>query len=447
MSQLQSTSRPLAITAIMLGLLPLVLLFSALNTALPFIRHALHFSIGTVQWMVTLYGIFNASALVIAGRLSDIHGHKKFYIMGMILFCVGLLIAGFSESAGQILFAQVLLGTSCGLLLPVSQALMTNLYPENERSTAIGIWASLVGVALGSGPLAAGLLLQINWRWIYFATCIATVFGFLLTLLFVPASHNKKQENVSIGYLGAFLIIMTIGSFVAAVMETDALAPAILVFLYILSLVCLCLLIVVERRIKHPIIRESLFRNRTFMIASLGNCVVIFFCWSLLFMFPLYFHIILKYSALRIGLVMLALTLPLTVLSPFVGKWCDVLGPKRLILFGFSLFVISTLIEMFFTANTSVGWIIAAALIYSTGWGLSWSPTTTVAISTLPAKEAGIAAGTFLTCQEVGGTVGVAITGTVMRGNPNLMHGFIEGIGVLLVVAVFGIIVTSFLKA
>ncbi len=332
------------------------------------------------------------------------------------------------------------------VLLPVSQAIITNIFPEDERSTAIGIWAAVAGVSLAVGPLVAGGVLHaLGWRWVFLIMLPLAALSFLITLFFTP--ETKLENGVEkIDWFGVGLLTLTIGSFVLAVMQGSFWSLTVIILLYLLCLISLALLLFVEKRVESPIIREDLFRNRTFVMASLGNCCIIFFAWAVFFLLPLYLQKIRGLIPLQAGLLMLFVTIPLAVLSPVVGRIYQKIGPKKLIIVGFVFLLVSSIMQMQFHHDTMLYFIIIGTICYGIGWGLAWNPTTTAAISSLPPKHAGIAAGTFVTIQEIGGTVGLAITGTVFRRHQDLITGYDHAMWVLVVVSALGLLTGLLLR-
>lgn len=439
--------RMLSIVGICLGVVVVGIMFSSTNTALATIHRDLGTSLGELQWIMNIFGIFISSNLVIMGRLADLYGRKRVYLFGVVGLLVSQLGAGLAPSVGWIIFFQALFGMSGAVILPVSQALLTSLYPEKERSKAIGIWAAVVGVALGIGPLLAGSIIYgLGWRWIFLINVPIAVISFILIIGFLP-KKPKVGPKLSLDWSGAFLLILTIGTFVLATIQISLWRPSVIAILYVLSIILLVSFLYVEKRARTPIIREDLFTHRTFMLSSLGNFCMLFFGWAVFFLIPLYLQTVQTYSVFQTGLMMLGVTVPLAILSPVVSRWYKKTGPKQLISYGFIFLIVSALIQMQYHADTNLLFIILGLLCYGIGWGLAWGPTTTAAISALPQEHAGVAAGTFTTLQEIGGTVGLAITGTVVRLHHHFMIGFYDGMWVLLMICFVGLIATLMMPA
>lgn len=433
--------RILILIGICLGVAVGAMAFSAINIALAAIKNDLSASMVQIQWIMNIFGIVICSSLVIFGRMADIYGRKRLYLIGIILLAISMLGSGLAPHAGWIIFFQAILGLSAAIFIPVSQALISNVFPAQERSKAIGIWAAVIGVAMAVGPLISGAVIAtLGWRWVFLINLPLILASFILVASFAPESRNEK--SIAIDWLGAVFLAITIACFVLAVVQGSLWKSPIIISLYIISFFGLILLLFVEKKVSAPIIREDLFTTHSFLTASVSNFCLIFFVWASFFLIPLYLQTIRHYSALQAGLMMLFDTLPMAIFSFIVGYLYKTLGPKLLISMGFIFLLISAFTQMQFSVDSKFIVLVLGILALGIGMGLIWGPTTTAAISALPLEDAGIASGTFVTIQEIGGTLGLAITVAVVRTHSNLMTGYHNGMWVLVLMCTIGLIVT-----
>lgn len=441
----QLSSRRLAILGVLWATANVGVCFSLLNTILAVIKQDLHASYGELQWMMNIYGVLIASCLVLMGRLADLYGRKRLLLCGMVGLIIGLLFSGFAPSPGFIILGQALFGLSAAIMLPVSQAVMIHLYPDGKQSQAMGLWTSVVGIALGLGPVVGGFIVTyLNWRWVFFVIAIST----FLSLLFVATKLNKDRTPSShekLDLWGALLLMLTIGSFVLATLQLESWSREVLLALYVLSLICLITLIFVERFAKDPIVHPEFIRNKTFLLASIINGLILFLVWAAFFLVPLYLITQRQLTPLTTGLVMLFITVPLTILSPIVGKFYQIVGVKKLIVMGLLLLLVTTILQLTFGLSSALVLILVANILFGLGWGLAWGPSATAALSALPRSQSGLASGTFVTFQEIGGTLGLAIAGTVFRLQPIFMQGFHYAMWVLLVICVLALLLSWWL--
>lgn len=434
-----------AVFGIGLGLMLIALNFSIVSLALATIQKGFDVSYLYIQWMLNIYGIFISSCLVTVGRLADTYGRKKVYLVGLIGAGVASLIAGSAITAMWIIFAQMLQGIFGAILLSVSQALMVHEFPEEKKGQAIGIWASIAGISLGLGPLLGGLIVHfIGWRFIFYINIPIALAALYLSLRYVRESKDKNHAG-EMDYLGMILLFLTVGFLVLGVQQGGNWG-----YTSIWSFLCFgggilfgFSLLVVEKRVSHPILRAEFFLKKGFLIPSIVNGCLIFFLWSMFYLFPLYMQDVWKMSPLSAGMMMLFVTGPVALFAAAVGRMYDRIGVKPLILVGLIFLLASILLQMFLHKRVDVVIGTLAALTFGVGWVLVWGPSTTAAISSLPKDKAGVASGAFTTVQEVSATIGLAITGTVFRmGNPPFMTGYQNSLWILFAMICFGLFVS-----
>ncbi len=438
-------SQKMSILGISCSIIIIAMYWAALNTALPTIQTEFSASISQLQWILNIFGISLASSIVLIGRLADNFGRKKIYTICLICAIIGFTGSGFSRNLLELTFYQAFIGLSAAGILPVSQAILSHIYPKNKRASALGLWAAIVGISLSLGPLYGGAILQFfSWSWLFFVNIPITVLALILVTVFMEETKNPDAQPIDL--IGTVLLILTISSFIIAVLEGKNWSNKIIASLYIFSGLMLFILLLIEKKATAPILHPTLFKSKQFLLATTANSTVLFYVWGGFFLIPLYLENIHTYSVGIIGLTMLFVSLPLACCSIFIGKYYSRIGPKPLIISGFILLIISTCILITFTGETSYLVIAIALFLYGLGWGLTWSPTTTAAVSTLSLNEAGIASATFITFQEIGGNIGVAITGRIASMAPTLTTGFSHGAMVLLGVCTLGLIASLFIQ-
>lgn len=424
------------------------LMFSSMNVAIPSIKQTLGISVGQAQWFVNVFGIFISSTVVTFGRLADAFGRKRLFMIGCLLLAIGMFGDGVATSATTLIAAQAIVGLAGGIILPVSQAILNHSASSGETSKLIGIWAAVIGLALAMGPIWSGVIIEVStWHWIFITNGVIALLGLVLVYMVVSESKNTDQES-TIDWFGCFFLSISVASFVIAVIQGPAWKSSTIAIFYALGTVSLILLLLTERKVKMPIIREELFKNRTFVTATSANACMMFYVWSVFFMLPLYLQTVRDLSPVQTGLIMLFVTIPLAVCS-FNGKFLfEKLRPKRSIAIGFVFLMVSALLQTWLQIDSPIIFIVIIATAFGIGWGLMWGTSTTAAISTLPKTQTGIAAGTFTTFQEIGGTIGMAITVVVMRSDvPQMMHGYHNGMKVLIAISTLGLIFALLLKS
>ncbi len=417
--------------------------FSLITIAMPVIQKEFSASILELQWMLNIFGIVISIALVTMGRLADTFGRKRLFLIGILGAGCSSLMSGFAPSPAWIIAAQGIMGLAGAILLPVSQALISHSFPDHERGRAIGIWASMMGIALCAGPIVGGTLISLwGWRSIFFINIPLLLIGLQLILRYTKESKSTLHRG-ELDIKGLILLAIAIGSFVVGIVQGpnwgwDSPKILILLGIFILSSISL---IFIERKAPFPIIHPEFFLKRTFLFASLGNFCMMFCVWAILFLMPLYLQNVRNDTPFKAGLIMLFALTPIALFSSLVGKLYAKVGPRLPMILGFLSFLLSITLQFFFEPTSSLLLTSAGCLFFGIGTVLVWGPSTTAAISAIPKDLAAVASGGFSTVQEIGGTLGLTIIGTIFRmGHPNFMVGFRYGLCALAVILIIGLL-------
>jgi EmrB/QacA subfamily drug resistance transporter len=443
----RSLKQRLEVIGICCAVIVIAMIFSMINNAIPTIKVDLSASMTQVVWVMNIFGIVGCSTLVTFGRLADIFGRKKLFLFGQTCQIISLVGSGLSHSIHWIIFFQIFSGMGNGILLTVSQAMLTENFGEENRNKALGLWSSMIGLSLAIGPVLSGFLItHFGWRWIFFAPLPVVAVGMVLVFFFARESRNTL-DTPKLDLLGMGLLIVTISAFTLGIIEGHHFSTLTTTFIFIISGVALLLLLLVERKAKEPIIREDLFTNRRFVLASLCSCSFIFIIWASFFILPLFYQHIVGYSALQTGLILMCITIPLASLSAPVAKLYQHMPVKVILSIGFMFILVATMCELFFNAHTPWWFFCVSSAFIGIAFAMILGPATTAAVSTLTKERAGIATGTFMTIQEVGGNLGLAITTAVVDDHLHFSDGFHHGMWVLVIVSALGLLSALLIKS
>ena len=422
------------------------LVFTMVNTTIPVIQESLNVPIHQMQWMMMVFGLINCAFLVTSGRLADMLGRKKVFLVGLASSGIGMLIGGLSQSGALLIASMSLAGLGNAILLPVSQAMLVSEYPENKKSHAIAIWASAIAYAMAIGPLVGGLISEkFGWQWVFWSVLPIFVISLSLITLFSKESKNTVDPPVG-DYKGMFFLGVGLTTFVLAATEYKLFSWLTTVILFLVALLAFLALWKNSRTFSHPILMPQLIRNRTFLAASVGSGCLVFFIWSTFFLLPIYLQEVRGLSSLASGLIMLAITVPVIIISPIVGRRYQPHKAWVFALLGFICLLASSLLQEIFNEFSPISFIVLTLLTFGVGYGLIFGPTATAAISTAPPHKAGIASGTFVTVQEIGGTLGLALVVTTVRLHSPLLTGLQKGGYALIGVSLLGCLACILLK-
>jgi EmrB/QacA subfamily drug resistance transporter len=387
------------------------------NVALPSIRRDLHASISGLQWTIDAYTLVLASLLILSGSTADRIGRRRTFQAGLLLFTVGSLLCSVAPGLGWLIAFRGVQAVGGSMLNPVAMSIITNVFTDpKERARAIGVWGGVVGISLGLGPIAGGLLTQsIGWRAIFWINVPIGVAAFVLAALFVPESRAPRARRID--PVGQVLVIAILASLTYAIIDAPSagwLSPRTLL-LYALAVAALLALLSYERRRVDPLIELRFFRSLPFTGATLIAVCAFGAFAGLLLLYTLYLQDVRGLDALEAGLFLLPLAVTVGVLAPISGRIVGSRGPRvPLIVAGIAM-TAAGLALTGLTDHTSYGWLAGCLVVFGVGFGLVNAPITNTAVSGMPREQAGVAAAFASTSRQVGSALGVAVIGSMIN--------------------------------
>ncbi|MCB1109690.1 MAG: MFS transporter [Chlamydiia bacterium] len=402
---------------ICLGIFVVAMDWSIVNNALPSIQRDLGATLGELQWIINAFGLGMAATMVTFGRFADAYGRRRFFFIGLVICALSSIGAALSPSAAWLITFRTFQGLSNAMVITTSQSLITHVFPEEQHGKALGIWSAIVGVGLALGPVLGGIIIAMaSWHWIFYFNLPFLLISWILVKGFVQESKNEEQDT-KIDIPGLLLLVGGIGGFVMGVIQGPdwGWKSPLIVGLFVFAAICLVLFYYIEHRISSPLIQFKFFKKKNFAAACIGNFCVIFLFWGIFFSIPLYLQTVLSYTPFVSGMFILAISLPFTVASHFVGPIADKLNKKYIVMFGFFLALIGLVIMSTFTDTQNSLMVLLALVFFGLGTGSSFPASASLGVSTIPRNFVGVATGVLATVQEIGGTVGLSFVGAVIR--------------------------------
>jgi EmrB/QacA subfamily drug resistance transporter len=386
------------------------------NVALPSIRRDFHASLSGLQWTIDAYTIVLGSLLLLAGSTADRLGRRRIFQTGLLLFVSGSLLCSLAPSLEWLIAARALQAVGGSMLNPVAMSIITNVFTDpRERARAIGAWGAVVGVSLALGPIVGGALTDaIGWRSIFWINVPIGLAAVVLTAVFVPESRAARPRRVD--PIGQLLVIVALASLTYAIIEAPAAGWSSLqtIGLFVLSALSLAGLVIYEPRRADPLIDPRFFRSAPFTGAAVMAVTAFAGFSGFLFLNTLYLQDVRGYSALVAGLCTLPMALAAMAASPLSGRAVGGSGPRLpLLIAGSCMFAGSALLTGL-TPDTSLALLFLSYAIFGLGFGAVNAPITFAAVSGMPDNQAGVAAAIASTSRQVGQTLGVAVTGSIL---------------------------------
>ena len=386
------------------------------NVALPSIQHDLNAPVSGLQWTIDAYTLVLASLLMLSGATGDRIGRRRTFQTGLVLFVTSSVLCGTAPSLGWLVLFRAVQAIGGSMLNPVAMSIITNTFTEPQaRARAIGVWAGVSGISLALGPIVGGALIgSVGWRSIFWINVPIGLAAVLLTALFVPESKAPRPRRAD--PIGQLLVIIMLAALTYAVIEGPEagwVSAKILGF-FGLSAVALAGLLAYEPRRADPLIELRFFRSVPFSGATVIAVNAFAALGGFLFLNTLYLQDVRGFSALRAGVYVLPIAAMTLVFAPLSGRLVGNRGPRpSLIAAGIALAASGIMLTRL-TATTPAALLILAYAVFGFGVAMVNAPITNTAMSGMPRSQAGVAAATASTSRQIGQSLGVAITGSVV---------------------------------
>lgn len=399
-----------------LSLVLIVASVSSVNVALPSIQRDLDASNSDLQWIVDSYALLFAGMLLPLGSLGDHYGRRKVLIAGLLIFGIATAIASAADAANQVVTMRAIMGVGAALIMPATLSIITEVFPFREQPRAIAIWAGSAGAGGIIGPIGAGLALK--WFWwggVFLLTIPIVLVALFGAVLVVPAS-SRREQHFPFDPLGALLSIVVIGTLVFAVIEGPNYGwsnPAVLGMFCLAVLTTVCF-VIWERSTQHPMLDPAYFKNRQFTLNSLAMAVVFFALFGWLFLLTQYFQFAQGHSALDAGLRMSPSALVMLLVAPRTAAIAERIGTRKIVSRGLFLTGLGVLGLAIITPDMHYWTVLVSMLVGTFGAALLIPTITQRIVSALPRSEAGVGSAVNETTREIGGSIGVAIVGSML---------------------------------
>ncbi len=409
-----------------MGAIMAAMLFAALNqtiigTALPHIITDLG-GLEYFSWIFTAYILAASVPAVIIGRLSDIYGRKPFMLLGIGIFIVGSLLSGLATDIIQLIIFRIIQGVGGGAIMATAFTAVGDLFPPRERGRWQGMLGASFGLASVFGPTLGGYIVDHwHWQWVFWVFMPVGLIAFAMILVMFPSV--PKRQGYTIDYLGSGLLMTAVIPLLLAFSWAGQRYPwqsVEIVGLFVAALVSLVFFIVSQRQVRHPILPLHLFRNSVFTVSNLIVFVMGAGMFGSLLYMPLFLQGVMGISATISGSMMMPMTLSLVIASILGGQAITRSGRYRnLAFFGMAVTAVGMYLLSTLTAHSAIGVTLAYIVIVGLGLGIGMPVFGLTVQNAVDHGHLGVATATGQLFRQLGGTIGVALFGTLMA---NQMH-------------------------
>jgi EmrB/QacA subfamily drug resistance transporter len=422
--------------AVAFGLFMIMLDNTVVFVALSAIQSDLHISTSELEWVVNGYALTFAMLMLTGGKLADLLGRRRIFIVGLAIFTASSLACGLATGATALIGARVIQGVGSALMNPATLSIITATFPPRQRGTAIGIWVGVSAMALAIGPLVGGILTeQINWSWIFFINVPVGILGIVVARLVIDESRDESEEQrldlPGLLSSGAGLFALTYGLIEA---NSYGWTSGRILGSFVLAAAALALFVVLEHRQRVPMLDLSLFRNSTFAGANTVMLLVALAMFGMFFFNSLYLQRVLHFSAIETGASFLPMTVLIVLIAPVAGRFSDRIGSRWLMGVGLVSLSASLLSFSRLGVDSSFWDVLPGLLLGGVGMSLAMTPTTAAAMGSVPVDKAGVGSAVLNSMRQVGGSLGIALMGAIVASSihvadtdPRIAQQFVDG--------------------
>ena len=420
-----------------------------LNVSLSTLVKDLKTDIQSLQWVITAYSLTIAALTITGGRLGDLFGRKKMFIIGASLFAVGSFIASISTSVGMMIIGESIIeGIGAALMMPATASILVSKYKGRDRGIAFGIWGGVAAASSAVGPILGGFMTTYySWRWgfrINVAVAVILIVGSLLI-----TEYREKAKKLSLDFIGILLSSIGMLSLVYGIIEASTYGwwkakvayeifgssfelggYSITPFAIGLGLVIISAFLLWEKRVesrgKVPLVSLSLFANKQYVSSIMTTTIFALGQAGLIFSVPVFLQAVRGASAFDTGLAMLPLSLTALFVAPLSGFLSHKFPAKRLVQIGMVGFIIGyILVYTTLNVDTVASDLTLAFMVMGFGMGMMMSSISNLTLSAVSPQQSGEASGVNNTLRQVGSTLGTAVIGAVMLTaiSTNLIDG------------------------
>lgn len=394
--------------------------FSAINqtivsTAMPRIIAVLN-GMELYTWVITIYMLTSTISTVLVGKLSDIYGRKPFILTGIVLFVIGAFLTGFSKDIYQLITYRGIQGVGAGIIMSSAFTAVGDLFAPRERGKWTGIMMSVFGFSSILGPALGGFIVDhMDWQWVFWIFLPLGIVAFIMILMMFPKTERRASE--SIDYLGALFLTLTIvplllGFSLAGTKDTLGWGSPTIIGLFAAALVCCILFVLVELRVKSPILPMSLFRNDIVTISNVIGFIMNAGMMGALIYLPFFVQGVEGISPTYSGYVTMPMSISMVIVSAVVGRGITKSGKyKRYAVLGMPIMILGMIIMAYMN---SIALAVLAMIVFGFGMGMGMPVFSLTVQNAVSPKDLGVATASSQLFRNLGGTIGIAVMGTIM---------------------------------
>jgi len=398
------------------------------NVAIPTIERSLHLSLAGLEWVVSSYILVFAGLLLAGGRLADLYGRRRLFLIGLALFTLASLGAGLSGSGAVLIGARLVQGLGAAMVVPTTLAIIMATFKDvRERTTAIGAWTAIGAMALAFGPLIGGFISQhLHWGWIFFINVPVGIIAFVIAALSVQESRDPSVvRHLDVPGLISSAVALFALTYALIEGHDKGWTSALILGAFALAAVAGTAFAVIESAATHPMVEMRLFRSRVFAGGTVTMMLWAFGIFGIYFFTSIYLQTILGFSPTKAGLAFVPMALCMALFASLAGPVSRLLRPGQTVAIGMAVMAAGLYLFSRLGADATFASLLPGFLIFGAGAGMMNVPLTNAVLHSMPADRSGVASALLNASREVAGLLGITIIGAVLRSRQGaaLHHG------------------------
>ncbi|HZM80561.1 MAG TPA: DHA2 family efflux MFS transporter permease subunit [Candidatus Limnocylindrales bacterium] len=413
----------LVLIVLCLGFFMILLDTTIVNIAIPDMIDELHATLDEILWVINAYILAYAVLLITAGRLGDLFGPKRLFIIGLIVFTLASAACGLAQTPNQLIFFRVVQGVGGALLTPQTLSMLTIIFPPARRGAAFGIWGAVAGVATIAGPTLGGwLVTDYSWRWIFYVNVPVGIITLILAVVIMPdlkinLRHKLDWAGTALATLGLFLVCFGLiegqphdwGEVWGPITIPEIIGAGVVVLAIFMWQQYV-------QRDQEPLVPFAIFRDRNYSLMNFVVAAISFGMLGLFLPLVIYLQSVLGLTALQAGLTLAPMSLISMFVAPVAGRLSDKFGGKWILFAGLSLWTLGLSIVLASAHPDSSRWhLLPGLLVGGFGLGMTFAPLQTIAMLNVNPRVAGAASGMITTTRQLGAVIGSAAVGALLQ--------------------------------
>jgi EmrB/QacA subfamily drug resistance transporter len=411
---------------------------NVINVAIPTIQRSLHLSVSGLEWIVSSYLLVLAGLLLAGGRMADLYGRRRVFLIGLTIFTLSSLTAGLAGSGEVLIAARAVQGLGAAMVMPATLAIISHTFTNpRERTAAIAIWSAIGALGLALGPVIGGVISQhIHWGWIFLINVPIGVVAFAISIPFIAESRSESPDRrLDIPGLVTSAVALTALTYALIEGHDRGWTSGQIIGAFALSAAAAAVFLAIERRVSQPMIRLEVFRARQFSGGTTMSMIWAFGVLGIYFFTSLYLQGILGFSPTKAGLAFVPMAVFAMLASTIAPRVASAIGGHRAVSAGVLLMTVGLLLFARLGAGASFAALMPGFVLFGAGIGLMNVPLTSTVLNGLPPEHAGMASALMNNSREMAGLLGVTVIGAVLRaqqgvslrGGASAPQAFLDG--------------------